>query len=186
MGTAFAIISGQGAEYGIGLAVPIGLLLTQFDVFGRMANTFFQHKAAACIENVDTAGIERYHLMGSLTWFISRALPLFIGLFFGEAIVIAINEFIPAWFMTGLSMAGSMLPAMGIAILLKYLPIKKFSPYFILGFVLMAYAASIFSVLGVALIGLALAGIYSIQKGNIPKFGVQGIETDDMEVEIDE
>lgn len=28
MGTAYAIISGEGAEYGIALAVPIGLLLT--------------------------------------------------------------------------------------------------------------------------------------------------------------
>lgn len=45
MGTAYAIISGKGAEYGIGVAVPIGLLLTQLDILGRMANTFFQHKA---------------------------------------------------------------------------------------------------------------------------------------------
>ena len=32
MGTAYAIISGKGAEYGIGVAVPIGLLLTQLDI----------------------------------------------------------------------------------------------------------------------------------------------------------
>jgi len=41
MGTAYAIISGQGAEYGIGLAIPIGLLLTQMDILGRMTNSFF-------------------------------------------------------------------------------------------------------------------------------------------------
>ena len=34
MGTAYAIISGKGAEYGIGVAVPIGLLLTQLDILG--------------------------------------------------------------------------------------------------------------------------------------------------------
>ena len=43
MGTAYAIISGKGAEYGIGVAVPIGLL-TQLDILGRMANTFFNTK----------------------------------------------------------------------------------------------------------------------------------------------
>lgn len=48
MGTAFAIMSGQGDEYGIALAVPIGLLLTQLDVFGRMANVIFQHRAERC------------------------------------------------------------------------------------------------------------------------------------------
>ncbi|MCU9789799.1 PTS sugar transporter subunit IIC, partial [Enterococcus faecalis] len=42
MGTAYAIISGKGAEYGIGVAVPIGVLLTQLDILGRMANTLFQ------------------------------------------------------------------------------------------------------------------------------------------------
>ena len=43
MGTAYAIISGEGAEYGIAVAIPIGLLLTQMDVLGRMSNSFFQH-----------------------------------------------------------------------------------------------------------------------------------------------
>ncbi len=34
----------KGAEYGIGVAVPIGLLLTQLDILGRMANTFSNTK----------------------------------------------------------------------------------------------------------------------------------------------
>mgnify|MGYP000438451769 FL=1 len=52
MGTAYAIISGEGAEYGIALAVPIGLLLTQLDIIGRMANSFFQHYAERCAEKM--------------------------------------------------------------------------------------------------------------------------------------
>ena len=35
---------GKGAEYGIGVAVPIGLLLTQLDILGRMTNAFFNIK----------------------------------------------------------------------------------------------------------------------------------------------
>lgn len=35
MGTTYAIISGEGAEYGIALAIPIGLLLTQMDILGK-------------------------------------------------------------------------------------------------------------------------------------------------------
>ena len=48
MGTAYAIISGKGAEYGIGVAVPIGLLLTQLDILGRMANTFSTQSRSLC------------------------------------------------------------------------------------------------------------------------------------------
>ena len=59
MGTAYAIISGKGAEYGIGVAVPIGLLLTQLDILGRMANTFFQHKADRYAEEGNYKGVER-------------------------------------------------------------------------------------------------------------------------------
>ena len=45
IGTALGTISGKGVEFGIGLAVPVGMLLVQLDVFARFANTFFQHRA---------------------------------------------------------------------------------------------------------------------------------------------
>ena len=48
----------KGAEYGIGVAVPIGLLLTQLDILGRMANTFFQHKADRYAEEGNYKGVE--------------------------------------------------------------------------------------------------------------------------------
>ena len=76
MGTAYAIISGQGAEYGIGLAIPIGLLLTQMDILGRMTNSFFQHYADRCAENGDYKGAERANLLGLLPWVLSRVIPV--------------------------------------------------------------------------------------------------------------
>ena len=92
MGTAFAIMSGQGAEYGVALAVPIGLLLTQLDVFGRMANVVFQHRAERCAEKGDDKGVELSNILGILPWTLTRMIPVFVGLFFGEAVVTAINE----------------------------------------------------------------------------------------------
>ena len=41
LGTAFAVISGKGAEYGIGLAVPVSLLMLQLDVVARFCNVFY-------------------------------------------------------------------------------------------------------------------------------------------------
>lgn len=60
--------------------------------------------------------------------------------------------------MNGLKVAGGMLPALGIAILLRYLPIKKNMSFLIIGFFLSAYLSV--PVLGVALVGVAIAIAY--------------------------
>lgn len=166
MGTAYAILSGKGVEYGIGIAIPIGLLLTQMDILGRMVNLFWQKRAAKFAEVGNARGVEMSNVFGIFSWTLSRMIPVFIGLYFGDHVVNLINEAIPVWVMNGLKAAGAILPAMGIAILLHYLPIKKYWSYFIIGFALMAYFSETFSVLGVALIGLALAGIAVINQQN--------------------
>lgn len=187
MGTAFAILSGQGAEYGVALAVPIGLLLTQLDVFGRMTNVIFQHRAERCAARGDDRGVELSNILGILPWTLTRMVPVFVGLFFGEAVVKAINSWIPAWLMSSLKYAGGILPAMGIALLMRYLPVKKFFPYYIIGFVLMAYLPTSFTILGVSLVGLALAGIYMSTHGSDNKMIAAAAGGDnDVEVEIDE
>lgn len=186
MGTTYAIISGQGAEYGIALAIPIGLLLTQMDILGRMTNTFFQHYADRCAKNGDYRGVERANLLGMLPWILSRVIPVFIGLCFGEAVVNSINAIIPVWFMTGLKTAGAILPAMGMAILMRYLPIKKYYPYFIIGFVIIAYGGATFTVMAAALIGLALAALHMARTKERVAAAAGGLQNyDDEEVEID-
>lgn len=186
MGTAYAIMSGQGAEYGVALAVPIGLLLTQLDVLGRMSNLFFQHRADRCAERADTRGVEVSNILGIIPWTLTRMIPVFLGLFFGETVVTAISDWIPELLMSGLKYAGGLLPAMGIALLMRYLPVKKFFPYYIIGFVLMAYLPSMFTILGVSLVGLALAGIYLSNQSTASAAVAAAGGNDDMEVEIDE
>ncbi len=106
MRTAYAIISGRGAAYGIGLAIPIGLLLTQMDILARLANTYFQNHATKEAEKVNYTAVERDNLYGIISWVLSRAIPVFIGLTFGAAVVKAINNWIPTWLMNGLKTAG--------------------------------------------------------------------------------
>lgn len=184
MGTAYAIVSGQSAEYGVALAVPIGLLLTQLDVLGRMTNVIFQHRADRAADRGDAKTVETSNLLGIIPWTLTRAIPVFVGLFFGETVVGLINDVIPVWLMTGLNYAGGILPAMGIALLMRYLPVKKFFAYYILGFAIMAYLSSMFTILGVSLVGLALAAIY-MSKLPVAEAAVAA-GADDVEVEIDE
>ena len=51
LGTAFASQIGQGAECGVTLAIPIGLLMIQLDILARFSNTYFQHRAERLVEN---------------------------------------------------------------------------------------------------------------------------------------
>lgn len=100
--------------------------------------------------------------------------------------------------MVGLKTAGIILPAMGIAILMRYLPLKRYFPYFILGFVLMAYFTKTFSLLGTALVGFVFAALHVLDANdrkrnesnnhgpsNHNNGGSNGGDDSDEEVEID-
>ncbi|SHK71887.1 PTS system, mannose-specific IIC component [Clostridium cavendishii DSM 21758] len=176
LGTAFAIMTGKGVEVGVGLAIPIALLLTQLDVLARFANTFFQHKADQYAEEGKFDSVARMNLMGLIPWTLSRAVPVFLGLYFGadkvKGFVDFINKQYP-WVLTDMKVVAGMLPALGIAILLRYLSINKYFAYLVIGFISVAFLK--ISVLGVALIGLALALIvYNRKQEEIPVVAANG------------
>lgn len=166
VGTAFAITSGSGMEVGLAVSVPVGLLMVQMDVLGRFCNTFFQHMAERGAEERNYKKTEMGNLLGILPWGLSRALPIFVVLLLGQGVVEDLLAITPAWLMNGLRVSGGMLPAVGIAILLKYMPLKKFWMYAILGFTLVSYLT--LPMLGVALIGLFLGGVAFNKTKEIP------------------
>ena len=155
LGTAFAVQSGQDAEFGVTLAIPIGLLMIQLDILARFSNTFFQHRAEKLVEAGQIDKAARMNLFGLIPQSLSRMLPVFLALVFGSTFVETVVNNLPMWLMNGLKAAGGILPALGIAILLRYLPITKNITFLIIGFVLSAYLKV--PVLGVALVGLAFA-----------------------------
>lgn len=155
VGTVFGIISGKDVQFAIGIGVPVGLLMVQLDILARFTNTFLLHKIDKEIELVHTKKIEFYTLLGIIPWGLSRALPIFIILFWGEPVVNVILNYMPDWLMGGLKVAGGILPVVGIGILLKYLPTKKYIAQLIIGFVLAAYLKM--PILGITLIGFSLA-----------------------------
>ena len=61
------------------------------------------------------------------------------------------------WLGDGLSVAGAVLPAVGFAILLRYLPVKKHFPYLILGFTLTALLGTVFT--NMQVLGTGVAGV---------------------------
>lgn len=153
LGTAFAIQSGQGAEFGVTLAIPIGLLMIQLDILARFSNTYFQHRAERLVEEGNIEAAARMNILGLIPQSVSRMLPVFLALVFGSDFVNLVVNHLPMWLMNGLKTAGGILPSLGIAILLRYLPVSRNISYLILGFFLAAYLKV--PVLGVAQIGRA-------------------------------
>ena len=166
LATAFSVAQGIKPELAIAtIAVPVATLLTYFDILGRMTTTYFAHRVDAAVERFDYKGIERNYLLGALPWALSRALPVFLALALGgdfvQTIVNAVNNV--KWLADGLTLAGRMLPGLGFAILLRYLPVKRNLHYLALGFGLTAMLTVLYS--NIQSLGEAVSSVV----GTLPK-----------------
>lgn len=153
MGTAFAIILGKGSEVALTLALPIGILGLQLKtviyifVVGMFAKTFDRLAA----ENKQTQIIALHYGLWVVQWAL-YSMFAFIAILFGSDAVSAFLEMIPEVVMNGLTVCGGLLPAVGMAMLMKMLWDKKICMYYFLGFVMAAY-------LNLPLIALAVIGV---------------------------
>lgn len=151
--TTVAITTGKGMAAGLALGIPVGMICIQLDVLLKIVNSFITNKAH------DFANKREYRKMRNLIpamtvlMPLESAIPVFIAILFGKTVVSGILNFMPAWFTIGLNVAGGMLPAVGMAMLLTYMPLKKYGYWLLIGFALTAYLKM--PVLGVALIGTA-------------------------------
>lgn len=194
--TAFAVSANMDPEIALAtLGVPVAAILVYTDIAGRFANTFFGHMCDADVEKMNWGAYNVHYWLGAVSWCLSRMIPVFLALAFGQPVVEAITAALNgdlAWLGAGLTVAGGALPAVGFAILLRYLPVKKHIAYLLLGFVIAALLGTLFtnlsgvagdlgtvagatetainggdynnlSMLTIALIGFALAYIYYVQ-----------------------
>ena len=162
LGTAFGALGSTGGEAGLAIAIPAAMLMTQLDVLGRATTTVFIHGADNYIEKGNWRGMTLMHLLGQLPWGLTRAIPIFLAIWLGQGPVTSFMEWSPEWFMDGMRTVGAVLPALGFALLLSQLPIKKHFPFLILGYVFFAYLGV--PVIGIAIAAIAIATIYMKMK----------------------
>lgn len=160
LATAFSVSQGIDPELAVAtIAVPVAALLVYTDIAGRFSTTYFAHRVDAAVEKFDYAAIERNYLLGAIPWALSRALPVFLALAFGgefvDAMVQAIQQY--QWVANGLTLAARMLPGLGFAILLHYLPLKRNLHYLAVGFALTAMLTVLYG--NVSALGGAVDGI---------------------------
>ncbi len=161
--TALCIITGIEMETAIALAVPVSVM----GQLGRMAawtiNTPLMHIADKAAETADYRKMTRLQLVGSLVFFLTEFIPVFLCIYFGSSFVVMVNENMPAWISQWLTTATGMLPALGFGMLLAMMYKVKYIPFFLVGFVMCAVFGG--SLLAIALLGAAMA-IYVFFWGN--------------------
>jgi PTS system mannose-specific IIC component len=165
VGTAIGALAG-GLGAGLAVGIPTALLMTQMDVVGRAVTTFFIHGADRYAEDGNERGVVAMHLLGQIPWGLTRAIPVFLAIWLGAGPIQSVIKSSPAWFEKGLLTTGHILPALGFALLLTMLPLKRFWPFLLIGFVLFAYLKV--TIIGIALIGVAIAFlVYGLQSRSV-------------------
>lgn len=148
--TAFAIISGSTTETALTIAIPVAIAGEFMSIIMRMVIAQFSHVADRAIEVGKYQRAKHIHIWWS---FIFNAfvyfIPIFLTVYYGTDMVKDIVDAIPAVITNGLTVAGNLLSALGFAMLLSTMLSKKLFPYFLFGFLIVAYS-------GLDLIGLTL------------------------------
>lgn len=151
--TAVAIGTNRGMAAGLALGVPVGMICIQLDVLLKIINSFITNKAHELADKHQYKKMRMLIPLMTALMPLQSTIPVFIAVLFGKTVVNAILNFMPVWFTVGLNVAGGMLPAVGMAMLLSYMPLKKYGYWLLVGFALSAYLKM--PVLGVAIIGVA-------------------------------
>lgn len=160
MGTFFAISSGGNPEVGIALALPIGILAQFLIMLGWNINIILIHRADHAIKELNTRKMEMTHLTGLLVFFMVFLIPSFLAIYYGSGLVENVVASLPEWVMDGLTVASGLLPAVGMAMLLKMMDFKKYWSFFLIGFVLAIYLN--LDVLSIALLALGIVVSISV------------------------
>jgi len=161
IGIAFASVTGGGMEAGLAVGIPVAALGVQLDVFSRMISSFFLHKAQSNLEKMNLKAMYRWILTGMFPRIFFLMAIVFLTLTAGSSVIINLLKLMPIWLSIGLSAAGGLLPAVGFAILLKYLPLKKYFIYAIMGFLLASYFN--LPIIGIAGFGFIVAYVIYTQ-----------------------
>lgn len=158
IGTFIAVRTGTGVDAAIAVGLPVGLLAIQLEVVVRIILNFVAHKMQTDNNEGKWKTMNMEAWIGPILCSLQTIIPTVIVVCFGANVVELILEVIPEWVTNGLSIAAGMLPVVGIGMLMRYMPVKKFLPFILVGFVPSAYLGV--PVLGIAIIGFAAAFWY--------------------------
>ena len=161
IGTTIALAGGLSYGEALALAVPIGLLGTLIWNARMTVDSAFAHAADRAAERADVGGVVRANVLYPQLWlFLITAVPVTIAVFLGTGFIVEILGTFPIWLLSGLAIAGGILPAIGIAMNMRFIFRGSAAPYFFLGYLSMVILGGSMSIMLLAVIGVALAFLH--------------------------
>jgi mannose/fructose/N-acetylgalactosamine-specific phosphotransferase system component IIC len=155
-----AILGGGGTELAVATALPvsfIGQIATTFQ--NTVINIWFMHRVDHAVSKLNIRGLVLNNtVFPMLMNIILYGIPAFLAIYFGADFVKGIIEAIPGKIITGLAAGGGMIGAVGFALLLSTIQVKKFWPFLFLGFFFASYLQ--INMIGIALLGVICVALY--------------------------
>lgn len=138
-GAAFPMLTGADTATGIAIAVPISLLGTFLYSLMKMVVTALVPTFEGFIQKKNFRAFNRLWIAQFVGYQLAWFLLGFIVILAGTDAVTKFVHWLPSWLQSAMTVAATMLPAVGLALLLKMLWEKTLAPYFFLGFGLGAF-----------------------------------------------
>ena len=172
VGTALALAGGLDAQAAVALGIAIGLLGTII-FFTRMSvDAVFAHWADARAERGDIGGVARMNWVPSQIFlFIISFFPATIAVYAGANVVSDWISWLNAnapWILKGFEIAGGLLPALGIAMNMRFIFRGTVAAYFFIGYLVSVASAGGVNIVMIAIIGVALAILHVAYVGTRP------------------
>jgi len=155
-GTVMAIcfVTKMGMEQGPAITLGVAVAIFANIIYSLIFNVLMSFWAPVIDWAADSGegkNVFIAHFGGALVMNLAMAIPTFLGVFVGAEPVANLVNVIPAAVTNGFNAAAGLLPAVGMALLLRMLWDNKIAIYFLLGFVLFEY-------LGMPMIAVAAVG----------------------------
>ena len=182
-GTALAILANANPSLATSFAIPLGLVGILMWNLQMTINVFWVHKADQYAEDGNTRGIYLMtYLFPQLTVFLINGVPAFLLVYFGGDFFMNLIANTPESLINALEVVGGVMPALGIAMLLRFLSKPKLMPFFFIGFLLSIYFK--LNLMGVALFGAAIA-VYNYVSNKAEFTFDDETEEDKNEIKLD-
>lgn len=160
LGTALAIIAGASPQVAVSLAVPIGLLGTIIWIIHMTVDISFLHMADKAAEEGNVKRLNIIQMFPpQIFLFVISVIPVFIAVYFGSGVVSDVLNSIKGTPLHVLQVIGGVLPALGIAMILKAINRKGIILFFLIGFIAAVYFK--LPIIVISVIGLIIAYIYT-------------------------
>lgn len=193
IGASLAIASGGGVEAALALAVPLGLLGSAIFQMFMTFNAVFPHLGDKAAAKGDGEGVARANILGTLPSFIFYFVLYTVANYAGVGLVESLLAAMPASLVKTLSIMAKIVPAVGFAMLLKYVITEGrgwMITFFIMGFLIVKNTS--FNIVALALFSVGIAVMFVMARYGRELAGeettavtpVKSVE--DMEGEYDE